>query len=1301
MVFDPMDFVPLLGATILVNGVPRAQAGTGAKDIPVHFPLGGTFIKPPGNEGEMYMGSTTVLAEGEPFTFMSLPVLSCHDIGMPPPPRPKNTDGSKTMMLPTSLVLPIPMGRPVLVGGLPTISLTDIAMKIGLAGLGKGLKKFRKWQKGSDRMAALSKKLKKAVDKLPLSPGARNRLKRLICTLTGHPVNVADGSVLTSTVDFELPGPIPFKWERHWFSGSTYQGPLGHGWFHPYDLALQVQSAEGIVVARLEEGRLAAFPLPEAGSSYFDRTERLTLCHDGTSLFLRDQNLLTYRFQKDGVGEEGLKTFYLESIEDPNRFRIQFAYSTTNVLSRIIDSAGRELRFTNDEQGRISQIEALHPDQPGAYFVLQSYRYDDLGNLVEAKDALGHPMLYAYEGHLLVQETNRNKLNFYFQYQGKDENAKCYRTWGDGGIYDHKLSYLDGYTVVENALGYLTAYYHEGGLVHKTIDPDGEVLLTVYNEHNELISEKDPSGFGPVCSYDDMGNEILRLEADGATTQSTYNALNLPTKVIDAVGGVWQWQYDDKGNLVERTDSLGHTTKYIYKEGRLAEIINPGGGKTLLGYDNQHNLKVLVAPDGQSSWWHYDALGRCIEAIDSKGNAQRRVYDLLGRLVEMREPDGNTQQLFYDGEGNVIRSKDQHHDIQFEYCGMNRLKARTVNGTRMRFRYDAEEQLIGIVNEHGNAYQFTLNAFGEVIEERRFDGIHLVYTRDAVGRITEVQRPDGFVTQYRHDPAGRVINIRHADGTEESFAYREDGELMEASNSDATVRFDRDLLGRIIREHQGGITVESSFDAFGMRNSVRSSLGTRFKFLRNAIGDISQVSAGDWQVHFRRDPSGMELERQFAGGLRCQWSRDHLGRSIKQEIYTGHGYVQRTRSYKWGVNDRLHQMIDSQLGQIHFGHDGAGYLAWSENPDGSVLYRMPDAVGNLFRSKDRTDRTYGSGGQLIQSGSTRYEYSPEGNLVRKTNRDGAAWRYEWNAAGRLNRVVRPDGEAVTFTYDALGRRLSKTFRGQTTRWVWDGDTPLHQWVEKSGSIWDVRRIAKQAGPDARHLTNEGLVTWLFEPESFAPLAKFTQQQAYGIVTDHLGTPISMHDAASEIVWSADLNSYGEVTNLYGGAEACPFRFPGQYEDAETGLYYNRFRYYDPAIGSYISQDPIGLEGGFNLQAYVEDPLEWIDPLGLGKFSPKTRRSILDDNVAFWGRPTCEACTKRVVRPKKSMSGVRRRHIMSEWQLDHIIPDSKGGRSTLGNGQILCRRCNREKSNNSRKNLKRNRRKNGCKKPVEI
>jgi RHS repeat-associated protein len=283
---------------------------------------------------------------------------------------------------------------------------------------------------------------------------------------------------------------------------------------------------------------------------------------------------------------------------------------------------------------------------------------------------------------------------------------------------------------------------------------------------------------------------------------------------------------------------------------------------------------------------------------------------------------------------------------------------------------------------------------------------------------------------------------------------------------------------------------------------------------------------------------------------------------------------------------------------------------------------MPDAVGNLFRTSEKSDRKYGPAGQLLEvttpGGVTKYEYDPEGNLVKKLLPDGSEWKYQWNGAGMLAKVERPDGGMVEFGYDALGRRVWKKYEAKMTRWMWDGNVPVHEWVEvdptleappdqqeavEADSSLTARKFMltkrfAQGPPPEEAGTAAAPITWVFEPESFAPLGKLSATARYGIVTDHLGTPTAMLDEAGQLVWSADIGVYGELQNVVGEKGACPFRWPGQYEDEETGLYYNHFRYYDPEAGGYLSPDPIGLRGGLRGFGYVRDPLMWIDSLGL-------------------------------------------------------------------------------------------------------
>ncbi|HET9956092.1 MAG TPA: RHS repeat-associated core domain-containing protein, partial [Polyangiaceae bacterium] len=500
---------------------------------------------------------------------------------------------------------------------------------------------------------------------------------------------------------------------------------------------------------------------------------------------------------------------------------------------------------------------------------------------------------------------------------------------------------------------------------------------------------------------------------------------------------------------------------------------------------------------------------------------------------------------------------------------------------------------------------------------------------------------------YDYDAAGRVTGVQHSDGSNERYAYRPDGELTEATNAATVVRFERDLLGRISREQQGEHWVGSEYDSLGRRKTVRSSKGLMQRIRRNSMGDVVAIEAGvhtlttegtdpstlgrifgerdPYRVDFERDRLGLELQRNLPGGVQARWQRDRLGRPELHEIRV-HGVVQSARRYEWDSNDRLQAILDALKGPVQYSHDALGNLAAATYADGRVEWRMPDAVGNLFRTRERDDRKYGPAGQLLEArdarGVTTYAHDAEGNLIEKTEPDGARWEYRWNLSGMLIEVRRPDGDVVRFAYDALGRRIWKAYRGKSTHWIWDGNVPLHEWITLNDEALArdgapiatsaelaiaiakrealLARRSAQGPPEVPTLegTADSPITWLFEPESFSPLAKLVADERYSIVTDHLGTPRAMFDERGRQSWAAETDTYGRLSDVRGLRGACPFRFPGQYEDAETGLYYNRWRYYDPEGGGYVSRDPIGLAGGLASYRYTADPLFWFDVFGL-------------------------------------------------------------------------------------------------------
>jgi len=469
VVLDLMDYLPvgvpiIGGASVKVNGMCRAQAGTEAKNIP-HIPYL-PLVPWPANEGEMFMGSATVNVDGEPFTFMACPVLSCQIVGLISPFRKKKPRKTYSFQLPLSLVLPIPLGPPVMIGGPPTISLSVLLMKGVFKGLGKAFKKLRKLQIGDGKFGKffkeLSEKLHKkadnAMDSLKIkSQKVRNKVHRSICNVTGHPVDIATGKVFTEDFDFIGYGPMPFIFERVWFSTSDYEGPLGHGWHHNYDLALVVDEEEELVVIRLADGRAAVFDLPAEGEELFNRLEKAFLKRKNGVYTMRQEGL-NYRFTKDPARED---THLLEQVEEASGLTIDLDYDESGCLTQVTDGGGRTYIVESDDKLRIRRILAPHPELPGQRFAIAEYSYSEAGDLIRAEDAHQEPLEYQYKGHLLVRERRRSGLNFYFEYEGEGTEAWCVKTWGDNDLYARELQYENEHhlTLVTNSLGYTTTHH--------------------------------------------------------------------------------------------------------------------------------------------------------------------------------------------------------------------------------------------------------------------------------------------------------------------------------------------------------------------------------------------------------------------------------------------------------------------------------------------------------------------------------------------------------------------------------------------------------------------------------------------------------------------------------------------------------------------------------------------------------------------------------------------------------------------------------------------------------------------------
>jgi len=1218
-----------LSATVLIGGVlPRAITGTTSRVIP-HIPMGAGFhpsfdVPVAKDNGTVYLGSLFVTADGDPMAGMMHLNYDCWDIGIvdlfksqrnstkksPDPKNPKTE-----LFVPSGSILPIPWSRPVLVNTIPTpINPLSIGDRLFKAGLGK-LKLGQRFRKLAE----------KGISKLPFSCATKTKLSKHFGTGQSHPVEVAEGYFYTDNEDFSLSGVIPLVWERTWYSYSSYEGPLGYGWHHSYDMAIGFDWEARVATIRMNDGRGVDIELPNSPDKpTFHRLEKLYLCVDESGrYYVKDTSGLCYYFTETAYPMKGSerKQQLLEKIVDRNGHQIQLSYKANGALTQLIDSAERTLTFETDNEGRITKVYAPHPKQENERFAIAQYSYSEEGDLLTHTDALGQPMHFAYQNHLMVKEIWRNGTVWTFTYDGKGTGAKCIEVRGTDDLLHYTFDYSDPHcTLVRDSLGYTKAFHHYNGRVIKYIDPEKGEWNSHYNSFSELEMETDPLGNTTSYLYDKWGNMVKVIEPDGSLTQMEYYDpynKHLLTEATDPRGGKWEWNYDEVGNLTERKTPLGATTAFKYEEGLLRSLTDALGATTEVKYDDQKNIKQIKAPNEGYTKYEYDHLGQCTAITNPHQLRQLRHYDLLGRVEYLQDFDNNNISLSYDAMDNVVRYRDSNgKDIRYRYKGLNKLIERTEGDSTVRFKYDTEGQLRRIVNEEGEEYLFDLDGNGNVRKETAFDGLIREYERNQAGWVTRVQRTKKRYTNYEYDPNGRIAQVSYHDGSSEQYLY-EAGFLKEATNADAVVSFERDKLGNITTErtkrtNSDEVTeVYSEYDILGRRIRLSSNLGADISYELDKLSNISKVTAGDWEAKIDYDELGLEIQRQLTGGVKHETRRDRLGRMRHQVTKDGQGANIYWKEYQWGIDYRLYNIIDHTYKDrdVAFDYDDKGYLVRAIYAKKEEQFRTPDKLGNLYETKDKKDRKY-KNSQLQQDQIYYYHYDVEGNLIFKEHikdvgyrpvfsgselRDlginpkstGKGFLYTWNANGSLRSVTDLKGVIYRFRYDAFGRRLEKRRMASTFRFVWDGNVLLHETFKKDNS------------------ENTELTTWVFE--GFVPTAKLVNGKAYSIISDHLGTPILAVDSEGNEVWNRQLDIYGRVKREIKASSLgddvrpfIPFLYQGQYYDFETKLAYNRFRYYSPETGAYISQDPIGLMGGDNLYSYVHEPNSFVDIIGLKK-----------------------------------------------------------------------------------------------------
>ena len=668
--------------------------------------------------------------------------------------------------------------------------------------------------------------------------------------------------------------------------------------------------------------------------------------------------------------------------------------------------------------------------------------------------------------------------------------------------------------------------------------------------------------------------------------------------------------------------------------------------------DSQYRITGVSHTDGIRLKLTYHASGY-LKAIHRTDNGIQTLatyeQDARGRLTEADARLDYHLFYEYDAADRIIRWSDNGVVWTMEYGPFDLPVARTDGeGHRWQYRYDKDTlQLTEVINPQGESYRYILDNCGRVTEERDWGGVvwryrydadglctarvngleeTILYSRDAAGRLAEVITPEGK-TQYAYDKSGRLTGIFSPDGTSQRTGYDERGRVNVTTQGRRAIEYHHPDEHTVIRCI---LPPEDERD----RHPDESLLKTTYRY--NAAGELTEVILpGDETLTFSRDEAGREVLRHSNRGFACEqgWNAagqltsqragffpaeatwDGLVPSLVREYrYDSAGNVSGVTSREdYGRETRREYRLDrnGQVTAVTASGTGLGYGEGDESYGyDSCGYLKAQSAGR-HRISEETER-YAGGHRLKQAGNTQYDYDAAGRMVSRTrHRDGyrpETERFRWDSRDQLTGYCSAQGEQWEYRHDASGRRTEKRCDRKKIRftYLWDGD-----------SIAEIREYRDDKLYSVRHLVFNGFelisqqCSRVRQPHpSVAPQWVTRTNHA---VSDLTGRPLMLFNSEGKTVWRPGQTSlWGLALSLPADTgypdprgeldpEAAPgLLYAGQWQDVESGLCYNRFRYYEPETGMYLVSDPLGLQGGEQTYRYVPNPLRWIDPLGLNK-----------------------------------------------------------------------------------------------------
>ena len=747
--------------------------------------------------------------------------------------------------------------------------------------------------------------------------------------------------------------------------------------------------------------------------------------------------------------------------------------------------------------------------------------------------------------------------------------------------------------------------------------------------------------------------------------QIRYDALGRPVESLDPKHPASNWlrAWDERGRLLWHASALGILDSFAYdKEGRLIEHSRRSASfdrTQWRRYDHQGLLDAVLDNAGRGRHWHHDAHGRLQYAVDADGfvhpgpaapavrtkgqplpPAPRTLRDDFGRTVWKQDADRGAEVRDYDAGDRLVAMRDAlGNRARYEYDARGRIHRQSITDARSgaveetRWRYSGDRLSEILHPTQRERYEYDAHGFRRA---------RIVTLPTAAGALTTV-------TRYEHDDSGRLIATTLPDGSRLRYERNGQGQVVAVKRetvstpwlrwmrSDRLIagEFERDLAG--LRGYVSGNGIQTLFQrsragvlarivhrhhrAETTRAASSSALGLLGRTPRDTIEQLLGIGAAHASVlGTPRSSPGRRVEVAEARDLvaapgadddpaalldyRYVWdargnllhSRQHAQGSGAQPGLTSHAYDRDNRllaSVRWRT--RGDTLAEHSVWRFAYDTAQRRVLAQQDVASQNELHvgtRRASFEPGSHRQSPTADRParHDAGGQPERIGEREYRWDARGRLVEVRERGATLARYGYDHRG-LRNTRQTGGRTIHTIYDEHRQPLAELDEnGRILRqYVWLADLPL--------AVIDTPQGVAPAK------AGSAPVSTMIDDLRAILRATFAEDEAIAwLQANHLGAPELVTGADGRVLWRATYAPFGAATVENQGF-TLNLRLPGQYFDAETGLHYNRARYYDPELGQYLTPDPLGTPDGPNPYAYVAfNPLRHVDPDGLVLFA---------------------------------------------------------------------------------------------------